>query len=325
MRPGSAVGGGDDEAEGEVGDGGGEEDWTKGPALGPNATTATLRGLTAGESYLFRVGAAGSSGVAFSRSAAFTLADPPPAGSMTGCAADETVAALGGGYDVRACFETPSGARMDASNYHLEASASGLLYFFDRDNVEVLVKVLDGCAVNGHRWVFVAPVTDLAFNLEIVERATGRRFVHRNPKGLTAEPRSDTAAFPCQPEESAAAASASGTAYAGDTGGRVPVSADGATPRRDSRGAREARGPAAAGGGTGPGHADFFDRDNAEVLVKVLDGCAVNGHRWVFAAPVTDLAFNLVVTQPDGSVWTHRNQAGKTARPRSDADAFPCR
>ncbi len=306
---------------------------------------------------------------------------------MTGCAADETVAALGGGYDVRACFETPSGARMDASNYHLEASASGLLYFFDRDNVEVLVKVLDGCAVNGHRWVFVAPVTDLAFNLEIVERATGRRFVHRNPKGLTAEPRSDTAAFPCQPEESAAAASASGTAYAGDTGGRVPGSADGATPRRDSRGAREARGPAAAGGGTGPGHADaslafdpsgpsgtgaapvceptgpgvvlenghrvdmcfalpdgsvrqasdwglprrstallyFFDRDNAEVLVKVLDGCAVNGHRWVFAAPVTDLAFNLVVTQPDGSVWTHRNQAGKTARPRSDAAAFPCR
>ena len=40
---------------------------------------------------------------------------------------------------------------------------AGILWFFDRGNAEVPVKVLDGCADNGHRWVLVAPVTDLAF------------------------------------------------------------------------------------------------------------------------------------------------------------------
>jgi hypothetical protein len=40
----------------------------------------------------------------------------------------------------------------------------------------------------------------------------------------------------------------------------------------------------------------FFDRDNAEVTLKVLDGRAVNGHFWVFAASMTDVPFTLTIT-----------------------------
>ena len=68
----------------------------------------------------------------------------------------------------------------------------------------------------------------------------------------------------------------------------------------------------------------FFSRENAEVLVKVLDGCEHNGHRWVFVAPVTDVGFELRVTAPDGEIWTHVNQAGTTAATRSDTSAFVC-
>ncbi len=68
----------------------------------------------------------------------------------------------------------------------------------------------------------------------------------------------------------------------------------------------------------------FFNRENAEVLVKVLDGCEYNGHRWVFVAPVTDLGFELRITGPDGDTWTHTNQAGTTASTRSDTSAFRC-
>ena len=68
----------------------------------------------------------------------------------------------------------------------------------------------------------------------------------------------------------------------------------------------------------------FFSRENAEVLVKVLDGCEYNGHRWVFVAPVTDLGFELRVTGPDGDTWTHTNEAGTTAPTRSDTSAFRC-
>ena len=69
----------------------------------------------------------------------------------------------------------------------------------------------------------------------------------------------------------------------------------------------------------------FFSRENAEVLVKVLDGCKRNGYRWVFVAPVTDVGFELRVTGPDGETWTHTNAVGTTASTISDTNAFRCR
>ncbi len=68
----------------------------------------------------------------------------------------------------------------------------------------------------------------------------------------------------------------------------------------------------------------FFSSDNAEVLVKVLDGCKHNGHFWVFVAPVTTLEFNLRVTGPDGRQWSHTNSQGQTATVKSDLSAFKC-
>ena len=78
----------------------------------------------------------------------------------------------------------------------LDSSQSALLYFFDRTNVEVLIKVLDGCGANGHRWVFVAPVADLAFNLQ-VESPTGEGWTHTNRLGQTADTAADASAFRC--------------------------------------------------------------------------------------------------------------------------------
>ena len=97
------------------------------------------------------------------------------------------------------CFEYEKDGetvKADAVDYGLESDESGLLYFFDRDNAEVLVKVLDGCGVNGHRWVFVAPLTTLAFNL-YVESPDGKRWMRSNAAGRTAEAKSDTSAFAC--------------------------------------------------------------------------------------------------------------------------------
>ncbi len=352
----------DDEADGTRassgtgtdGEGGAANGWTAAATLGPNSTSAVLDGLEPGGRYLFRVGALGPGAPAFGRTGAFAVASAPAPGEMTDCEPGETAAVLSGGYEVRMCFEMPSGARVDASNYHLESTASGLLYFFDRDNVEVLVKVLDGCAINGHRWVFAAPVTDLAFNLEITEQATGRAFTHRNPRGMTAATAGDAAAFPCDPATAAAASAAEpGGAppeLPGPAAGQPVLTAaqlDDGNP--DKPPVCEPEGP---GIELEAGHRidmcfqtpdgeigrardwglrsrssallHFFDRENAEVLVKVLDGCNVNGHHWVFAAAATDLAFQLVVTAPDGQRWMHRNSDGDTAKPRADAAAFRC-
>ena len=40
----------------------------------------------------------------------------------------------------------------------------------------------------------------------------------------------------------------------------------------------------------------FFEPDNWEMLIKVLDGCRTNGRIWVLGAATTDLGYRIVVT-----------------------------
>ena len=56
-----------------------------------------------------------------------------------------------GGYQVSMCYVTPDGDVGQANSGIWNSSQAGILWFFDRENAEVLVKVLDGCAHNGHR------------------------------------------------------------------------------------------------------------------------------------------------------------------------------
>jgi hypothetical protein len=53
------------------------------------------------------------------------------------------------------------------------------------------------------------------------------------------------------------------------------------------------------------GYFSFFREGTAEVMVKTLDGCSINGHKWVFAAGMTDVhtAVRVTDTQAQSSVW----------------------
>lgn len=44
---------------------------------------------------------------------------------------------------------------------------AGYFWFFDPGNTEVTVKILDGRAVNGHWWVFLASMTDVEFTATV--------------------------------------------------------------------------------------------------------------------------------------------------------------
>jgi predicted esterase len=67
----------------------------------------------------------------------------------------------------------------------------------------------------------------------------------------------------------------------------------------------------------------FFSPDNWELMVKVLDGCALNGHYWVFAAGTTNVHYVLTVTDTlTGSVARYENPAGRAAAATTDVDAF---
>jgi hypothetical protein len=44
------------------------------------------------------------------------------------------------------------------------------------------------------------------------------------------------------------------------------------------------------------GYMWFFSQQNVEIVIKVLDGCAINGHYWVFAAGLTNQGVDITVT-----------------------------
>ena len=72
---------------------------------------------------------------------------------------------------------------------------SGLVYFFNPDNWEILVKVLDGCSVNGHFWVFAAATTNVEYTLRVTDTLTGDVRTYVNPLGTSSDAVTDTTAF----------------------------------------------------------------------------------------------------------------------------------
>ena len=74
---------------------------------------------------------------------------------------------------------------------------TGAFSFFHPDNVEVVVKVIEGCALNGRFWVFAAGLTDVRTTLTVTDETTGARRTYENPAGTAFAPVQDTGAFPC--------------------------------------------------------------------------------------------------------------------------------
>ncbi len=72
---------------------------------------------------------------------------------------------------------------------------SSLFSFFDEGNWELLVKVLDGCAVNESFWVFGAAATDLDYRIVVTDTRAGLEMEYRQPPGGGARAVSDTNAF----------------------------------------------------------------------------------------------------------------------------------
>ncbi len=123
--------------------------------------------------------------------------EPPSDEGYTDCVPQTTPLVFDGGFNVQLCYETPRGEIGEGKGGIWASGESGLLWFFHRGNAEVLVKVLNGCAYNGHRWVFVAPVTDIAFNLYVTD-GVSEPWSHHNRQGEVATPARDTFAFECR-------------------------------------------------------------------------------------------------------------------------------
>ena len=214
---------------------------------------------------------------------------------------------LAGRFEVEAFWRDPAGASRVASALAL-AETSGYFWFFDEDSVEIAVKMVDACSLegSGNFWIYAAGLTNLEVTLSVVDTTTLERRIFHNEPGQPFDSVADTAHFASCVPGSAHPAS---TSVSGEADRVAPADlafASGALPLALHQGRFEAwldwSFSAAPAAGAIPvalsdesGYFSFFGAPYPEVVVRVIDGCDENGHFWLFAGGLTDRATRLVV------------------------------
>lgn len=88
----------------------------------------------------------------------------------------------------------------DAQVAEAATDDSGLFWFFNEDNWELLVKTINGCALNSYYWVFAGSTTDVAYTLTVTDTLTGNVAQYANQMGVSAPAITDSGALPCAVE-----------------------------------------------------------------------------------------------------------------------------
>lgn len=245
-----------------------------------------------------------------------------------------------GRFRVRAHWKAPVAAVGDAGELPLTPD-TGAFWFFDPDNVELIVKAIDGGGTNGHEWIFYGALSNVEYSLDVTDSLTGEAMRYFNPAGRFAST-GDILAFPSSAAAEFATVTDSGVRDAAAPPSdrrRVPFGASGscgATQDRfcilDGRFAVEATwrdfqgrsGTARAGSLTDDtGYFWFFDEANVEIVVKAIDGSAYNGQFWIYFGALSNVEYTIRVTDTlSDSVREYRNSLGRFAS-FGDIAAFP--
>lgn len=124
----------------------------------------------------------------------YPAAETPPEPCAT---QDPGALCLGAGdrFEVRTTWTTANGAGVGTAQGL--TGDTGYFWFFKQSNVEAVVKVLNGCAVNGRFWVFAGGLTNVGVRLTVRDTSTGVRKTYDNPLRTPFQPIQDTSAFLC--------------------------------------------------------------------------------------------------------------------------------
>jgi hypothetical protein len=276
------------------------------------------------------------------------------------CSSDATTFCAGSGsrFKVQVTWNTPDGKSGPGQAVALTGD-TGYFWFFSSNNVEMVIKVVDGRALNGKFWVFAAGLTNVGVAITVVDTSTGAVRTYTNAQGVAFLPIQDTSAFATAPVEEVRAP-ADGAAAEGPVLSRgllrrleLPDS----TPPRRGDGISGTRAASCTPdpttlclnngrfqvktrwttpqGQTGSGQAVtltgdtgyfwFFSSNNVEMVTKVVAGCPLNTRYWVFAGGLTNVDVVMTVTDVQtGAVRTYTNPQGTAFAPIQDTAAFNC-
>ena len=232
---------------------------------------------------------------------------------------------------------------------------SGLFWFFESENIELVVKVLDGRAINGSYWVFFGALSDVEYWLTVRDVETDeRRTYHNPPKEVCGQ--KDLLAFSDMTGGTVLSGAADSTAghpgfdllrmsvasldvsaidLASDGSGhceagderlcllddRFSVEVEFTDPNVDADMPQAASVIASLTTGK-TGFFWFFSPSNVELAVKMLDGRGVNGRFWFLYGGLSDVEYMITVTDTVARrSATYRNEPGSICG-EIDIEAF---
>ncbi len=222
---------------------------------------------------------------------------------------DQDLCLWGNRFRVKAQFLNPSTNQLTNAKAMQNKKESGHFYFFSPENVEITVKIINGYGYNQKAWIFYGGITSLEYNLTVEDTLTGEvKTYHTEALNGTnavcgiqdisalplSQPISNAPEFSPHPALSHQSQENSDCQYSPSKhcllDDRFEVKVDYihqnitrnavALPRRTNN----------------TGFFSFFEEGNIELMLKVLDGRGHNGHFWMFYGSLTNLGYNIHVT-----------------------------
>lgn len=212
--------------------------------------------------------------------------------------------------------DTATGARTPGRAAQI-SNAAGYFWLSDPGSADLAVRILPA---TGGFTVSVASLSTMEAAVTVFDTATGRSRVYANPAGSLVSltdarsfPAASSAARATAPEEAGDLAAAPAPACAVGpgqlclAGGRIRAEMTWRNPRTG----RDQAATAVSLGGSS-GYFWFTAAGAPEVVLKIVDGRAINRFFWVFYGAFSPEAYTLTVTDTEtGRKKTYRNTAGK--------------
>jgi hypothetical protein len=121
----------------------------------------------------------------------------PPDVEEPACVQNNSTLCLGGNrFKVEVAWQTSQGTSGVGQATRLTTD-TGTFAFFESTNLELMVKVLDGCTANQKFWVFAGGLTNVRVELKVTDTETGAEKLYVNPLSNPYQPLQDTSAFSC--------------------------------------------------------------------------------------------------------------------------------
>ncbi len=302
--------------------------WGDALTVDPDITEAVISGLTTETTYEFRVRAVGTAGDSEPTSA--VIATTQEVGPPGACVASDTVLCLlDDRFKVEVGWRVATNGNLGQGQVIPNSNKTGFFWFFNDENVELVVKMLDGTTVNGNHWVFYGALSTVDYWIRVTDTATAATKTYFNPDGELCG-LGDTQAFgidnllnpppsiefnpisSAQTQEPSTANYGSGVCSPSTTtlclqNGRFAVTVI----------FQVGSGPITNGqaipisGNEKSGYFWFFNDENIELVVKMLDGSTVNGYWWIFYGALSDVEYQLRVTDlQTGHLRVYTNEQG---------------